>query len=156
MGRSATVQRKTGESDISFSLDLDGTGQGDIQTGVGFLDHMLELLARHGLFDLEVQGSRRSARRPASHTVEDVGICLGQPLRQSLGDMAGIPMMLRPAGFGTAGPAALCWGRYTQANRRRISRRVKGRTIRLVQDEIAEVGMRNNEGRDIANSETRK
>jgi len=89
MGRSASVQRKTGETDISLSLDLDGKGQGDIQTGVGFLDHMLELFARHGLFDLTVR-AQGDLHVDQHHTVEDVGICLGQALRLALGDKAGI------------------------------------------------------------------
>lgn len=89
MSRQATVERKTGETDVRVELALDGTGAGDRQTGVGFLDHMLQLLARHGRMDLEVR-AQGDLETGAHHTVEDVGICLGQALDQALGDRAGI------------------------------------------------------------------
>ena len=87
--RTAEVHRKTRETDIALSLALDGTGAFSGATGVGFLDHMLELLARHGLFDIAVraEGDRQVDDH---HTVEDVGICLGQALRQALGEKRGI------------------------------------------------------------------
>ena len=87
--RTATITRETGETKIALSLSLDGTGQHDIQTGVGFLDHMLTLFARHGLFDLNVQAAG-DTQVDDHHTVEDVGICLGLAFRQALGDKAGI------------------------------------------------------------------
>lgn len=89
MPRTARIQRTTGETRITLALDLDGTGRSTIQTGVGFFDHMLTLLARHGLIDLDVQ-AEGDLHVDAHHTVEDVGICLGQALRQALGDKAGI------------------------------------------------------------------
>jgi imidazoleglycerol-phosphate dehydratase len=84
-----TIERTTGETSIVLTLDLDGTGKSQIETGVGFLDHMLTLLARHSLMDLTVK-ARGDLQVDAHHTVEDVGICLGQGLRQALGDKAGI------------------------------------------------------------------
>lgn len=87
--RSATINRETGETKISLTLNLDGTGKADLATGVGFFDHMLNLFARHGLFDLTVR-AEGDLHVDAHHTVEDVGICLGQALRQALGDKAGI------------------------------------------------------------------
>ena len=87
--RKAEVSRKTGETDIALSLDLDGEGIGNIKTGVGFLDHMLDLLTRHGLFDLSVE-ARGDTHVDAHHTVEDVGICLGQAFSEALDDRRGI------------------------------------------------------------------
>lgn len=89
MPRSATIQRATAETRIELTLDLDGTGQATIQTGVGFFDHMLTLLARHSLIDLRVHADG-DLHVEAHHTVEDVGICLGQALKQALGDKAGV------------------------------------------------------------------
>jgi imidazoleglycerol-phosphate dehydratase len=89
MSRTATVSRKTGETDIQLSLDLDGTGESRIGTGVGFFDHMLTLFARHGLFDLTI-AARGDLHVDFHHTVEDVGICLGKALAQALGDKQGI------------------------------------------------------------------
>jgi len=89
MSRSAEIQRTTGETDVRLSLELDGTGAGERTTGVGFLDHMLDLLARHGRLDLSVSASG-DLETGAHHTVEDVGICLGQALDRALGDRAGI------------------------------------------------------------------
>ena len=87
--RTAEIQRATGETDISISLVLDGTGAVNARTGVLFLDHMLDALGRHGRFDLNVRCSGDVAMDP-HHTVEDVGIALGQAMRQGLGDRAGI------------------------------------------------------------------
>ncbi len=87
--RNATIRRQTRETDIALSLDLDGTGKADIRTGCGFLDHMLELFARHGDFDLTVT-CRGDTQVDGHHTVEDVGICLGQAFTQALGDKRGI------------------------------------------------------------------
>jgi imidazoleglycerol-phosphate dehydratase len=89
MIRSAEINRRTGETDVFASLALDGTGAGERDTGVGFLDHMLDLLARHGRMDLVVRATG-DLQTGAHHTVEDVGICIGQALDQALGDRAGI------------------------------------------------------------------
>jgi imidazoleglycerol-phosphate dehydratase len=89
MTRRATIKRKTAETDIALTLVLDGTGQRRIQTPVPFFNHMLEAVARHGLFDLDVQATG-DVEVDAHHTVEDVGICLGQAFREALGDRAGI------------------------------------------------------------------
>ncbi len=87
--RSADVRRETGETKITLALNLDGTGQSELSTGVGFFDHMLDLLSRHSLIDLRVQ-AQGDLHVDAHHTVEDVGICLGKALAQALGDKAGI------------------------------------------------------------------
>ncbi|HKG39480.1 MAG TPA: imidazoleglycerol-phosphate dehydratase HisB [Conexibacter sp.] len=89
MSRSADIHRRTGETDVRLTLALDGSGDGARETGVGFLDHMLDLLARHGRLDLEVSATG-DLQTGAHHTVEDVGICLGQALDEALGDRAGI------------------------------------------------------------------
>jgi len=89
MTRTAEVSRRTGETDVSLSLGLDGTGAGARSTGVGFLDHMLDLLARHGRLDLDVEVSG-DLQTGSHHTVEDTGIVLGQALDRALGDRAGI------------------------------------------------------------------
>lgn len=89
MARSATVTRKTGETDITVTLDLDGTGACDISTGVSFFDHMLSALGRHSLCDLTVHATG-DTWVDDHHTVEDVGIVLGQALAQALGDKSGI------------------------------------------------------------------
>lgn len=87
--RSATIDRATRETRISATVDLDGTGRSDIQTGVGFLDHMLDQLARHGLFDLTVR-AEGDLHIDFHHTTEDVGITLGQAFAKALGDRRGI------------------------------------------------------------------
>jgi imidazoleglycerol-phosphate dehydratase len=89
MTRTATIDRKTGETAIALTLSLDGTGAGTRVTGVGFFDHMLDLLARHGRFDLDVQ-ALGDLETGAHHTVEDVGIALGRAIDEALGDRAGI------------------------------------------------------------------
>ncbi|HZV73526.1 MAG TPA: imidazoleglycerol-phosphate dehydratase HisB [Conexibacter sp.] len=89
MSRSAEIHRTTGETDVRLTLALDGSGDGARTTGVGFLDHMLDLLARHGRLDLDVTATG-DLQTGAHHTVEDVGICLGQALDAALGDRAGI------------------------------------------------------------------
>jgi imidazoleglycerol-phosphate dehydratase len=89
MTRAAETDRKTRETDIHVSLTLDGDGAGERDTGVGFFDHMLDLLARHGRLDLTVK-ARGDLETGAHHTVEDVGICIGQALDQALGDRTGI------------------------------------------------------------------
>ena len=87
--RQAEIARKTGETDIRLKLDLDGQGKADIDTGVGFLDHMLELFARHGRFDLSVT-CRGDTRVDDHHSTEDIGIALGQAFDAALGDKKGI------------------------------------------------------------------
>lgn len=89
MPRTATIHRNTAETQIELELNLDGTGQADIATGVGFFDHMLTLLAKHAAIDLKVK-AKGDLHVDAHHTVEDVGICLGQATRQALGDKRGI------------------------------------------------------------------
>jgi imidazoleglycerol-phosphate dehydratase len=89
MSRTATVRRQTAETNVELSLNLDGTGQADVKTGVGFLDHMLTLLAKHAVLDLTVR-AQGDLEVDQHHTVEDVGICLGQALKQAVGDKAGI------------------------------------------------------------------
>ncbi len=88
MARQATIERKTGETDVKLTLDLDG-GAVEASTGVGFLDHMLDLLGRHGRLGLSVS-AEGDLETGAHHTVEDVGIVLGQALDEALGDRAGI------------------------------------------------------------------
>jgi imidazoleglycerol-phosphate dehydratase len=83
------VQRATKETDVSLTLALDGGGAGERATGVGFLDHMLDLVARHARFDLDVRATG-DLETGAHHTVEDTGLCLGQALDEALGDRAGI------------------------------------------------------------------
>jgi imidazoleglycerol-phosphate dehydratase len=87
--RTSQIQRTTNETDISLSLTLDGSGAGARNTGVGFFDHMLDALARHGRLDLEVD-ARGDLETGAHHTVEDVGLVIGQALDEALGDRSGI------------------------------------------------------------------
>ncbi len=87
--RVATLERNTRETQIKLSLNLDGEGKSRISTGVGFLDHMLELLSKHSLIDLDVE-AKGDLHVDDHHTVEDVGICLGTALDQALGDRKGI------------------------------------------------------------------
>jgi len=89
MTRTATVHRQTAETDIRVSLDLDGTGQAHFATGIGFFDHMLDQIARHGLIDLSID-AKGDLHIDGHHTVEDVGITLGQAFAQALGDKRGI------------------------------------------------------------------
>jgi imidazoleglycerol-phosphate dehydratase len=87
--RKASVKRATKETAVEVAVDLDGTGAASVTTGIGFLDHMLDLLARHSRIDIEVK-ARGDLHIDHHHTTEDVGIALGQALRQALGDMKGI------------------------------------------------------------------
>jgi len=87
--RTAKINRQTRETKVDLALDLDGKGRATISTGVGFFDHMLDLLARHGLFDLDVT-AEGDLHVDSHHTVEDVGIVLGQALEKALGDKRGI------------------------------------------------------------------
>jgi imidazoleglycerol-phosphate dehydratase len=95
MSRTAQISRTTGETDVRVALTLDGQGEGTRATGVGFFDHLLDALARHGGIDLEVD-ARGDLETGSHHTVEDVGIAIGQALDRALGDRAGI------ARFGSA------------------------------------------------------
>ena len=87
--RSARIERRTTETQIELTLCLDGNGQCTAETGIGFFDHMLTTFARHGLFDLQIR-CQGDLHVDAHHTVEDIGICLGQAINQALGDKVGI------------------------------------------------------------------
>src|SRR5882724_12188973 len=87
--RNATIKRKTKETDIEVTVNLDGTGVSSVATGIGFFDHMLDLLARHSRIDITVKAAG-DLHIDHPHTTEDVGIALGQAVRQALGDMKGI------------------------------------------------------------------
>ena len=87
--RAATIKRKTGETNISLSLNIDGKGKSVIKTGIPFFDHMLTLFAKHGIFDLKL-AAKGDIEVDYHHTVEDVGICLGQAFKKALGEKAGI------------------------------------------------------------------
>lgn len=89
MARKASIERTTSETDISIKLNIDGTGESSIDTGVGFFDHMLTLFAKHGLFDLEIN-AKGDLQVDGHHTIEDVGICLGKAFEKALGDKEGI------------------------------------------------------------------
>jgi len=89
MSRTAQIDRRTAETDVHVTLALDGSGEGTRETGVGFLDHMLDLLARHARLDLSVTATG-DLETGAHHTVEDVGICIGKALDEALGDRSGI------------------------------------------------------------------
>ncbi|MCM1119492.1 MAG: imidazoleglycerol-phosphate dehydratase HisB [bacterium] len=89
MARSSTISRKTKETDIEITLELDGSGQAEINTGIGFLDHMLEGFARHGFFDLTCKAVG-DLQVDGHHTVEDIGIVLGKAIREAVGDKKGI------------------------------------------------------------------
>ena len=89
MQRKSTVERNTKETQISVSLNLDGSGDSELNSGIGFLDHMLDQIARHGLFDLQVN-AKGDLHIDAHHTVEDIGITLGQAFNQAIGDKKGI------------------------------------------------------------------
>jgi imidazoleglycerol-phosphate dehydratase len=87
--RSAVIERKTSETEIYLKLDVDGSGQYEVETGIGFLDHMLELFAKHGSFDLSI-GCNGDLYVDMHHTVEDIGICLGKAFYEAVGDCKGI------------------------------------------------------------------
>ena len=118
MSRKATLHRATTETDIALTLDLDGTGVAQISTGIGFFDHMLTAVAKHGSFDIAVE-ARGDLHIDAHHTVEDVGIVLGNAIREALGDKRGIrrfgqalvPMdeALAEAAIDLSGRAHLAW-----------------------------------------------
>lgn len=87
--RSAAIRRTTKETDVAVTLNLDGSGRSDVKTGVRFLDHMLDLFAKHGIFDLEIRCTG-DLQVDAHHSVEDIGICLGSAFAQALGDKKGL------------------------------------------------------------------
>ena len=87
--RTATINRKTKETQVELTINIDGSGNSSINTGIGFLDHMLDLLTKHGLFDLTIKASGDRIVDD-QHTVEDVGICLGQGIKEALGEKKGI------------------------------------------------------------------
>lgn len=89
MARTATIERKTAETDIRATFCLDGSGKSEIQTGIGFMDHMLTLFSRHGFFDLQLQ-AKGDLDVDAHHTMEDLGIVLGSAIRNAVGDKRGI------------------------------------------------------------------
>lgn len=89
MARTATISRKTGETDITVTINLDGTGKTNIDTGIGFFDHMLDAFGRHGLFDLDVK-VKGDLNVDGHHSVEDTGIVLGQAIAAAVGDKKGI------------------------------------------------------------------
>jgi len=89
MARTATISRSTKETEISVTLNLDGRGTHEIESGVPFLDHMLTQIARHGFFDLQVS-AKGDLEIDSHHTVEDLGICLGEAFKQALGDKSGV------------------------------------------------------------------
>ena len=101
--RNATITRKTNETDISLSLCIDGHGESHVDTGVGFLDHMLTLFARHGQFDLQVT-CHGDVEVDDHHSTEDIAICLGTALRKAAGDCRGITRY-QLHGMGTHAPA---------------------------------------------------
>jgi len=118
MARKAEVKRKTGETTVSLKLDLDGSGDSRISTGIGFLDHMLSHLAFHGLLDLELEASG-DLEVDQHHTVEDIALCLGRALSEALGDKKGlrrygearVPMdeSLAEVSVDLSGRAAVVW-----------------------------------------------
>ena len=87
--RTAEIKRKTAETEVTLSLNLDGAGKSSISTGVGFLDHMLELFSRHGRFDLDVKCTG-DTHVDSHHSIEDIGICLGSAFAKALGDARGV------------------------------------------------------------------
>ena len=89
MNRTATILRKTSETDIALTINIDGSGQSDIQTGIGFFDHMLRSFAKHGFFDLSVQ-VKGDLEVDCHHTIEDTGIVLGEAIKKAIGDKKGI------------------------------------------------------------------
>jgi imidazoleglycerol-phosphate dehydratase len=124
MPRTSQIRRSTTETAIELALNLDGTGRAEVATGVGFFDHMLTHVAKHGLFDLTVK-AEGDLHIDAHHTVEDVGICLGQALKEALGDKAGIrryghctlPMdeTLVTAAVDLSGRACFVWNAHVPA-----------------------------------------
>jgi imidazoleglycerol-phosphate dehydratase len=137
MSRTATIHRKTNETDIRLKLDLDGRGRARIATGIRFFDHMLELVARHGAFDLHVQ-ARGDLDVDQHHTVEDVGIALGEALQKALGSKRGIlraGYFLMPMDETLAAAAVDLGGRpFCVVNVQIAAKRVGDFQVELVED----------------------
>jgi len=137
MARSATIHRKTAETDIRLRLVLDGRGKSRIQTGIRFFDHMLDLVARHGAFDLEIK-ARGDLDVDQHHTVEDVGIVLGEAVRDALGSKKGIlraGYFLMPMDETLAAAAIDLSGRpLSVVNAKIKARRVGDFTVELIED----------------------
>ena len=113
MNRTATVKRKTKETDIELTFVVDGSGRSNVSTGIGFFDHMLDLFTKHGLFDLDLK-AQGDLNVDAHHTVEDVGLALGQALREALGEKTGLARYgwcLLPMDYALARIALDCGGR---------------------------------------------
>ena len=137
MSRTATIHRKTNETDIRLKLDLDGRGKARIATGIRFFDHMLELVARHGAFDLRVQ-ARGDLDVDQHHTVEDVGITLGEAVQRALGSKRGIlraGYFLMPMDETLAAAAVDFGGRpFCVVNAQIAAKRVGDFQVELVED----------------------
>ena len=137
MPRTATIHRKTNETDIQLKLNLDGRGNARITTGIRFFDHMLELVARHGAFDLEVQ-ARGDLDVDQHHTVEDVGITLGEAVQKAIGSKRGIQRagyFLMPMDETLAAAAIDLSGRpFCVVNASITEKRVGGFQVELVED----------------------
>ncbi len=137
MSRSATIHRKTNETDIHLKLNLDGRGNARIATGIHFFDHMLELVARHGAFDLQVQ-ARGDLDVDQHHTVEDVGITLGEALQKALGSKRGIlraGYFLMPMDETLAAAAIDLGGRpFCVVNAKITAKRIGDFQVELVED----------------------
>ena len=137
MPRTATIHRKTNETDIRLKLNLDGRGKASVATGVRFFDHMLELVARHGAFDLLVH-ARGDLDVDQHHTVEDVGITLGEAVRKALGSKRGIlraGYFLMPMDETLAAAAVDLGGRpYCVVNAKIPAKRVGDFQVELVED----------------------
>jgi imidazoleglycerol-phosphate dehydratase len=137
MSRTATIHRKTNETDIRLKLDLDGRGKARIATSIRFFDHMLELVARHGAFDLHVQ-ARGDLDVDQHHTVEDVGIALGEAVQKALGSKRGIlraGYFLMPMDETLAAAAVDFGGRpFCVVNAQIAAKRVGDFQVELVED----------------------
>jgi len=137
MARSATIRRKTAETDIRLRLVLDGHGKSRVQTGIRFFDHMLDLVARHGAFDLEIT-ARGDLDVDQHHTVEDVGIALGEAVREALGSKRGIlraGYFLMPMDETLAAVAIDLSGRpYCIVNAKIKAQRVGDFTVEVLED----------------------
>ncbi len=137
MSRTATIHRKTNETDVRLKLALDGRGKARIATGIRFFDHMLELVARHGAFDLHVQ-ARGDLDVDQHHTVEDVGIALGQAVQKALGSKRGIlraGYFLMPMDETLAAAAIDLGGRpFCLVNAQIAAKRVGDFQVELVED----------------------
>src|SRR5580700_4907993 len=137
MPRTATIHRKTNETDVRLKLNLDGRGKSRVRTGIRFFDHMLDLVARHGAFDLDLT-AKGDLDVDQHHTVEDVGIALGEAVLKALGTKRGIlraGYFLMPMDETLAAAAVDLGGRpFCVVNARFSSKRVGGLQTELVED----------------------